>query len=81
MNAREKGLNCKEVVNIDSRIMQCSIRNPSDNKAPPKSFTFDGTYGTDSTTEQIYADIGYPLVEVKFFSSLNVQFIFSIIIY
>ncbi len=66
MNAREKGLNCKEVVNIDSRIMQCAIRNPSDGKAPPKSFTFDGTYGTDSTTEQIYADIGYPLVEVKF---------------
>ena len=34
-----------------------------DEKAPPKSFTFDGVYGVGSTTEQIYADVGFPLVE------------------
>ena len=32
---------------------------------PPKSFTFDGVYGEDSTTEQIYNDIGFGLVEVS----------------
>ena len=62
MNAREKGLNCKTVVSMDG--LQCSIQNPADAKSPPKSFTFDGVYFVDSTTEQIYADIGYPLVEV-----------------
>ena len=29
----------------------------------PKSFTFDGVYGTDSTTEAIYNDNGFALVE------------------
>ena len=64
MNAREKGLNCKDVIDIDNRMARCSITNPEDLKAPPKTFTFDGAYDTKSTTEQIYADIGFPLVEV-----------------
>lgn len=34
------------------------------NSAPPKTFTFDGAYFMDSTTEQIYNEIVYPLVEV-----------------
>jgi hypothetical protein len=50
---------------MNSQIGQCSIQNPADKKAPPKSFTFDGAYFTDSTTEQIYADIGFGLVEVR----------------
>ena len=29
-----------------------------------KTFTFDGVYDQASTTEQIYTDFGYPLVEV-----------------
>ena len=65
MNGREKGLSCKEVVNIDTRTALCAITNPGDKKAPPKSFTFDGAYDVNSTTEQIYADIGFPLVEVR----------------
>ena len=32
-------------------------------KAPPKTFTFDGAYGIDSTTETIYNDVGFALVE------------------
>ena len=40
--------------------------NPSLPNDPPKSFTFDGVYGEDSTTEQIYNDIGFALVEVKY---------------
>ena len=65
MNSREKNLNCEEVITMDGRTALCSIRNPGDKKAPPKSFTFDGAYDTNSTTEQIYADIGFPLVEVS----------------
>lgn len=68
MNTREKDLNCECVVSMDGKIGQCSIKNPNDKKAPPKSFTFDGAFFIDSTTEQIYNDIGYPLVEVCFLS-------------
>lgn len=63
LNNREKSLECNEVVNIDSDRGQCSISNPSRIKDPPKTFFFDGAYGPTSTTEQIYSDIVYPLVE------------------
>ena len=64
MNKRENGLGCKCVVSMDSAKGMCSIKNPDDPKAPPKMFTFDGAFFTDSTTEAIYNDIAYPLVEV-----------------
>ncbi|XP_074660095.1 osmotic avoidance abnormal protein 3-like [Tubulanus polymorphus] len=63
MNDRERSLNCKTCVKMEASRGQCQIQNPADEKAPPKTFTFDGAYFMDSTTEQIYADIGYPLVE------------------
>ncbi|PAA85906.1 hypothetical protein BOX15_Mlig016377g1 [Macrostomum lignano] len=63
LNQREKDLKCETVVSMESSRGQCSIVNPSDSKAPPKSFFFDGAYFTDSTTDNIYADIAYPLVE------------------
>jgi len=71
LNTREKKLGCKDVMKIDNNVgqkkalgeYQIGIVNPADEKAPPKSFTFDGVYGVGSTTEQIYADVGFPLVE------------------
>ncbi|XP_025086308.1 kinesin-like protein KIF17 isoform X2 [Pomacea canaliculata] len=63
MNDREKNLNCKCVLSMDTSRASCQIANPSDQKAPPKMFTFDGCYFLDSTTEQIYNDIAYNLVE------------------
>lgn len=50
---------------MDSSCGLCSIVNPADNSAPPKNFTFDGAYFIDSTTEQIYNEIVYPIVEVS----------------
>ncbi|XP_014681460.1 PREDICTED: kinesin-like protein KIF17 [Priapulus caudatus] len=61
MNDREKKLKCKVVLEMDA--VSCVITNPNDKTAPPKKFTFDAAYFTDSTTEQIYSDIGFPLVE------------------
>ena len=49
---------------MDSKISQCSIVNVKDTTAPPKIMTFDGAYHTDSTTETIYNEIAFPLVEV-----------------
>lgn len=63
LNNREKSLDCKDVVVIDTSRGQCSILNPARPKEPPKLFSFDGAFGIDSTTEQIYADIVYPLVD------------------
>ncbi|OXA50554.1 Osmotic avoidance abnormal protein 3 [Folsomia candida] len=63
MNNREKDLHSKSVVYMDSSLCQCSIVNPGDASAPPKTFSFDGVYFTESTTEALYNDVAYPLVE------------------
>ena len=64
MNARENALKCGIVVKMDGGRGYCAIQKPK-SKDPPKSFTFDGAYFTDSTTETIYNDIAYPLVDVS----------------
>ena len=71
MNTREKDLNCKCCVTMKESTAHCSIQNLSDPKAPPKAFTFDGSYFVDSTTENIYNEIAYPLVEVKYSTNNN----------
>ncbi|CAI9165580.1 unnamed protein product [Rangifer tarandus platyrhynchus] len=63
MNQRERELNCRLVVTVDSARGQCFIQNPSAADQPPKQFTFDGAYYMDHFTEQIYNEIAYPLVE------------------
>ena len=50
---------------MDSTLSQCSIVNIRDPNAPPKVMTFDGAYYTNSTTESIYNEVAYPLVEVR----------------
>ncbi|KPM02239.1 Kinesin-like protein 1, partial [Sarcoptes scabiei] len=51
------------VVNIDPKCGQCSLINPDDRSVEPKTFTFDGAYNSESTTEQIYNEIVFPIVE------------------
>ncbi|XP_025017743.1 osmotic avoidance abnormal protein 3-like isoform X1 [Tetranychus urticae] len=63
LNQREKDLKCKVIVQINPALGQCSIINPHDPEALPKPFTFDGAYFVDSTTEQIYNEIVFPIVE------------------
>ncbi|KAL1456113.1 hypothetical protein WDU94_000865 [Cyamophila willieti] len=63
MNGRENALKCKGIVFMDSEKCSCSIMHPHDSSAPPKGFTFDGVYDAKSTTEQIYNEIAYPLIE------------------
>lgn len=50
---------------MNPSLAQCSIINPNDPEALPKPFTFDGAYFIDSTTEQIYNEIVFPIVEVS----------------
>ncbi|KAM3877748.1 kinesin-like protein KIF17 [Diretmus argenteus] len=63
MNDREKALNCKRVVFMDLHHCQCFIEKGGVTDEPPKQFTFDGTYFIEQTTEQMYNEIAYPLVE------------------
>ena len=47
---------------VSSRLKSgCTAQEPN---VPAKSFAFDGAYGPDSTTEAIYNDNGFALVEV-----------------
>ncbi|KAJ0068744.1 hypothetical protein NL108_010819 [Boleophthalmus pectinirostris] len=63
LNDREKALQSKMVLSMDLERCQCFIEKPGAVDEPPKQFTFDGTYFTDHTTEQMYNEIAYPLVE------------------
>ena len=54
----------QSVVSMDQATLSCCISNPAEPNLPPKAFTFDGVYGPDSTTEAIYNDNGFGLVEV-----------------
>lgn len=53
----------QNVVEMDGTTFQCVLKTA--NEEPPKTFTFDGVYDQQSTTEQIYMDSVYPLVEVS----------------
>jgi len=64
LNNRETNLNCQVVVNINEDRGICTLKKPGQSASTePKQFTFDGAYYMQSTTEQIYNDIAYPLVE------------------
>lgn len=65
LNHREKSLNSKTVLTMELDRCQCFIEKPGAVDEPPKQFTFDGTYCMDQTTEQLYNEIAYPLVEVS----------------
>lgn len=47
-------------------MRDCVIETWDPNEGPsfPKQFTFDSVYDQDATTETIYNEICYPLVEV-----------------
>ncbi|KAJ7998648.1 hypothetical protein DPEC_G00207060 [Dallia pectoralis] len=61
MNDKEKS--CKMVVLVETSRCQCFIKKPGAKEEPPKQFTFDGAYFIAQTTEQMYNEIAYPLVE------------------
>jgi len=50
------------IVDMEPSISQVQLRKPDSSEQQPKSFTFDGVYYMDSTTHQIYEEVGFPLV-------------------
>lgn len=61
INKRENSMKCKTIVSMQN--CEVKLTNPNDLNCPPKQFTFDSTYDTNSNTENLYNDICYPLVE------------------
>ncbi|XP_030379391.1 osmotic avoidance abnormal protein 3-like isoform X6 [Scaptodrosophila lebanonensis] len=61
MNQKETESKCEKIVEIGDYVV--SVLNPSDRNAPRKTFTFDSVYDSLSTTEVIYNELCYPLVE------------------
>ncbi|XP_019933120.3 kinesin-like protein KIF17 [Aedes albopictus] len=61
MNKREQSSGCKNITQIDNSTV--NLDNPNDSSAPQKSFKFDSAYGYAATTENIYSEICYPLIE------------------
>ncbi|XP_064423933.1 kinesin-like protein KIF17 isoform X2 [Latimeria chalumnae] len=60
---RERDLDCQQVVSVDCSRGQCFIHKPGATEEPPKHFTFDGAYHMEHSTELIYNEVAYPLVE------------------
>lgn len=65
LNDREKALSSKMVLSMDPHRCQCFIKRPGAPDEPAKQFTFDGSYFVDHTTEEMYNESAYPLVEVR----------------
>lgn len=63
----------QNIVEINPVCLQCSLISASSGEPTAKTFTFDGVYDQTSTTEQIYNDFGYPLVEVRYLSVCTEQ--------
>ena len=64
LNDRENNLSCSVVVGMDPSIGQCILSKPNaTGKEGQKTFTFDGVYFVDSTTEAIYSEMAFPLVD------------------
>ncbi|CAO1400372.1 unnamed protein product [Diamesa serratosioi] len=60
-NTIEQDRRSKTIVRVDEcRVL---LENPSDKKAPEKSFLFDSAYDGSSNNDTIYSDICYSLVE------------------
>ena len=48
---------------MDAQQNQVYLENIEQPSEPPKQFAFDAVYGEDSVTENLYADVVFPLVE------------------
>ena len=60
MSTTEKTDKRECIVRVDTKKSELVIRNPkTDSSEPPKTFTYDFAYGSDSTQEQIYCDTAY----------------------
>ena len=62
MSSREVSRGCRTIIAMTDKTVAVSHSANGDTTQPPKEFTFDHCYYMDSTQEQVYADLGSPVV-------------------
>ena len=65
MSQKEIARGCKEIVKVDSINRTVHIDetlSQQDSKSASRDFSFDHCYSTDSTQQQVYDDLGKPIV-------------------
>ena len=63
MNSKEKGKNCKSVIEIDKSVNSVIVRNPEEPKDEGRQFTYDAVYDWDSQQRNVYDEGAFGLVE------------------
>jgi hypothetical protein len=53
----------KETVRANSERAEVSVLSTTSEKEAAKTFTFDASFGSESTQEQLYGSAAYPIVE------------------
>ncbi|XP_069744371.1 kinesin-like protein KIF3C isoform X2 [Narcine bancroftii] len=64
MNGKEEAAACEQIVVMDVKVGQVSVRNPKATSSEmPKSFTFDAVYENSSKQSDLYDETVRPLVD------------------
>jgi len=54
---------CENIVFVDKKLNQISLKKPKEAKESAKTFAFDFVFSMDSAQRLIYEDSAFPLVE------------------
>jgi kinesin family member 3B len=63
LSSKEVADGRKAIVKANSARKEIIISNPNDEAEGPRTFTFDQTYGDDSTQKEVYETTAGPIVE------------------
>lgn len=63
LNSKEKNNGNTRIVNVNNERGEVCVSKPSDMDAKPKTFTFDFSYGPDSTQKQVYDQCASQIVK------------------
>lgn len=61
-NSREKTAGYGKCVQIHKDLRQIEVLKTAGDPTADKAFTFDAVYDSDSTQNEVYMDVGYPMV-------------------
>lgn len=56
-------LECASIVTVGSDNKQIILKKSADDKEPPKTFTYDFAFGSETSQRSIYEQSAFPLVE------------------
>ncbi|KAK2576842.1 hypothetical protein KPH14_005475 [Odynerus spinipes] len=64
LNGKELDVHCKNIIQVDALNSEITVENPNAAQGePPKVFSFDAVFDTDSTQVDIYNETARPIVD------------------